>query len=76
VNVHPRKLEIRFANEQEIFRNIYHSIEDTLKKVSLLSYETSPSNVEKEVIPQYYTGSGTKFKSYSPYKNTSPNPNQ
>ena len=26
--------------------------------------------------PEYYTGSWTKFKSYSPYKNTSPNPSQ
>jgi hypothetical protein len=26
--------------------------------------------------PSYYTGSGTKFQSYSPYKDTTPNPNQ
>ena len=26
--------------------------------------------------PEYYTGSGTKFKSYSPYKNTQSNPSQ
>jgi len=25
---------------------------------------------------KYYTGSGTKFNSYSPYKDTSPDPNQ
>jgi hypothetical protein len=25
---------------------------------------------------EYYTGSGTKFKSYSPYKDTNPNPAQ
>lgn len=27
-------------------------------------------------IAEYYTGSGTKMKDYSPYKNTQPNPNQ
>jgi hypothetical protein len=37
------------------------------------------NNNSENFIPkkeEYYTGSGTKFKSYSPYKNTSPNPNQ
>jgi len=37
------------------------------------------NNIEENIIPKkekFYTGSGTKFKSYSPYKNTSPNPSQ
>lgn len=36
VNVHPRKLEVRFASEQNIFRAVYHAIQDKLEKVSLL----------------------------------------
>ena len=86
VNVHPRKLEVRFANESTIFRWIYHAIQDKLDSVSLLSGQTHRSAptenvgvnlcVHPEKQEQYYTGSWTKFKSYSPYKNTSPNPNQ
>jgi DNA mismatch repair protein MutL len=38
VNVHPRKLEVRFENEQNIFRTVYHAIEEKLNAVSLLCH--------------------------------------
>lgn len=83
VNVHPRKMEVRFASEQNIFRNIYHAVEDALKNVSLIQtsregfeHTTTQDNTHNNTTPSYYTGSWTKFKSYSPYKDTSPNPNQ
>lgn len=96
VNVHPRKLEVRFANESSIFRWIYHAIQTRLEGVSLISstavdndnnelsswwsfsslWRAFPSTEKKEKTPEYYTGSGTKFKSYSPYKNTTANPSQ
>jgi DNA mismatch repair protein MutL len=43
VNVHPRKLEVRFASEQNIFRAVYHAIQEKLEKVSLIS---TPDNLE------------------------------
>lgn len=83
VNVHPRKLEIKFANEQTIFRAFYQAIMSRLEGVSLVdscsvapSVSTNFSFQDATTKPEYYTGSGTKFKSYSPYKNTAPNPNQ
>jgi len=99
VNVHPRKMEVRFADEQSIFRWIYHSILSKLEKVTLINN----NNVEKPIygVPEYsvyeennalnknvtnnlstkenqpyYVWSWNKFKSYSPYKDISSNPNQ
>ena len=43
VNVHPAKLEVRFQEENKIFKAIYHAIQETLLKAELIS---SP---EKEV---------------------------
>lgn len=97
VNVHPRKLEIRFANEQSIFRAVYHSISQKLESVSLVSNQIKEQNdINSDFLwkmsthsstisnntnsfeqkKEYYTWSGTKFKSYSPYKNIESNPNQ
>jgi DNA mismatch repair protein MutL len=47
VNVHPRKLEVRFASEQNIFRAVYHAVQEKLEKVSLISTNTDiSSNIE------------------------------
>ncbi|MDD2871359.1 MAG: DNA mismatch repair endonuclease MutL [Candidatus Gracilibacteria bacterium] len=104
VNVHPRKLEVRFASEQNIFRAVYHAIQDKLEKVSLLhtggdknlsasidnftqSSHNFSENKNDTGINNFnslytkntntgYTGSGNKFKSYSPYTDKSASINQ
>jgi DNA mismatch repair ATPase MutL len=72
-------MEVRFAQESTLFRAVYHALEDTLKSVSLVaasnntvSYSAPVSRDISQSISsvkesQYYTGSGTKFTSYSPY---------
>ena len=36
VNVHPAKLEVRFADESKIFKSVYHAVNDTLLKNDLI----------------------------------------
>lgn len=42
VNVHPSKMEVKFSNEQEIFRSVYHAINGTL--MSRSSVRTLPGS--------------------------------
>ncbi len=91
VNVHPRKLEVRFAQESTIFRAFYHGIHDKLESVSLIKWlennidinnswfsnnQFSNNNFNNIEKKEYYTWSWTKFKSYSPYSNKESNPSQ
>ena len=61
VNVHPRKLEVRFASEQNIFRSVYHAIQEKLEKVSLVINQNNQEN----------TGTTNKF-----YKPSFSNPKE
>ena len=42
VNVHPAKLEVRFEEENKVFKAVYHAIKDTMLKNDLIT------NAEKE----------------------------
>lgn len=48
VNVHPAKLEVRFENEQKIFKAVYHAIKDTLVKHDYTNVTNSNEKDEKE----------------------------
>ena len=49
VNVHPTKLEIRFQEEQKVFKAIYHSVKETLLKGDLVK-EPEKEKIEQQTI--------------------------
>ena len=46
VNVHPAKLEVRFEEENKVFKAIYHAIKDTLLKTELVANTSKEKTVE------------------------------
>ena len=49
VNVHPTKLEIRFEEEQKVFKAVYHSIKESLLQGDLVRNETVAEEKENVV---------------------------
>ena len=58
VNVHPAKLEIRFQEENKIFKLVYHAIKETLANIKESSQE---ENKEEDILELIKEGSNTKF---------------
>ena len=44
VNVHPAKLEVRFENESEVFKLVYHAIKESLLKCDFLGQNQDAKN--------------------------------
>ena len=49
VNVHPAKLEVRFEEENKIFKAVYHAIQDALLKSELIENTEKVENEEKTI---------------------------
>ncbi|MCX7709639.1 MAG: DNA mismatch repair endonuclease MutL [Clostridia bacterium] len=58
INVHPTKMEVRFSEEQDIFRSVYHAVNNALLGKNLTK-EIKLTNEPKEDY---------KFKNERPYK--------
>ena len=52
VNVHPAKLEVRFQEENKIFKAIYHAIQETLLKAELISAPEKEVEDNKEAVEE------------------------
>lgn len=55
VNVHPTKLEIRFQEEQKVFKAVYHAIRDSLLKVELVRNTENSVQETKPVVSTIQT---------------------
>lgn len=72
VNVHPTKMEVRFSEEQEIFRSIYHAVNNALLGTSLvrdIRLEEKTDNIFKIKGREYpkagYAQQNIRFEEHS-----------
>lgn len=49
VNVHPKKTEVRFSNEELVYFSVYNAIHSTLNKVNLIHEEKLNLDIDKSV---------------------------
>lgn len=81
VNVHPTKLEIRFQEEQKVFKALYHGIKDSLLKGDLIKNIEKqeeieieePELVKEQELEEKNVGADASVKPQIKVNNTQPN---
>ncbi|NSW89958.1 MAG: DNA mismatch repair endonuclease MutL [Firmicutes bacterium] len=74
VNVHPAKMEVRFSDEQSIYRAVYHAVNNALSRGSkIIEVKTEKETFFKESSPGYVNQDiqaqpGQNLYKYSPDK--------
>ena len=52
VNVHPSKLEVRWQEEQKVFKGLYHAIRESMLKDGYVKVEEEKENAVKPIVEQ------------------------
>ena len=65
VNVHPAKLEVRFQEENLVFKAVYHAIKDGLSREDLIASTSSIDGIDKNKVEEQ-----EKVYTYEPKENT------
>lgn len=81
VNVHPQKSEVKFSNDGDIFRLVYHGIKDALNKSGAagMTFSGIAEKVEEEAnsgtqLRYDFSTTSTPVKSTQNYQSTSSSP--
>ena len=52
VNVHPAKLEVRFEEENKVFKSVYYAVKEALSKKELVADAVEEKTIQKQEIAQ------------------------